>query len=66
MEVDMVEQLLTVIELATALKVHKSWIYSKTRETGAGGIPKIQVGKYLRFRESEVLEWLQSKQDQDK
>ena len=52
------EPLLDVEELGEELKVNKSWVYSKTRETGPGAIPRIKVGKYLRFRLSEVLDWL--------
>jgi excisionase family DNA binding protein len=49
---------LTVDELAETLKVPKSWIYSKTRETGQEAIPRVKVGKYIRFVESEVIDWL--------
>lgn len=54
---------LTVPELAHALKVQPSWVYSRTRETGEGGIPGIKVGKYWRFRLDEVLHWLKEKRD---
>jgi excisionase family DNA binding protein len=50
-------------ELATALKVPKSWVYARTREIGPGSIPRIKVGKYLRFNRSEVLEWLKRKNE---
>ena len=49
---------LTIIEMAERLKVPKSWLYSRTRETGPGSIPRVKVGKYIRFIESEVMEWL--------
>ena len=52
------QNLLTVDELAKELKVPKSWIYSKTRETGPETIPRVKVGKYIRFVESEVMDWL--------
>ena len=55
----MTRHLLTVDELAKELKVAKSWIYSRTRETGPGTIPRLKVGKYLRFEERAVMEWLQ-------
>jgi excisionase family DNA binding protein len=54
---------LTVEELAERLKVPRSWVYSKTRETGLGSIPKVQVGKYIRFSESEEMDWLKNKQE---
>ena len=46
----MSQELLTVDELAEHLKVPKSWIYSRTREKGPDSIPRIQAGKYIRFR----------------
>ena len=52
------EDLHTVNELADALKVPKSWIYARTRETGPGSIPRIKVGKYLRFEIDKVIDWL--------
>jgi len=33
------EELLTVPELATALRVPDSWVYGETRKTGSGSIP---------------------------
>lgn len=50
------EQLLTIDEMASELKVPKSWIYSRTRH-GKGAIPHIKVGNYLRFKKSEVIEF---------
>jgi len=58
MEVFMNQNLLTVDELAEKLKVPKSWLYSRTRETGLETIPRFKVGKYIRFVESEVMDWL--------
>lgn len=54
----MSNSLLTVEELAKALKVPRSWIYSRTRVTGPGTIPRIKVGKYLRFDLDRVMEWI--------
>lgn len=56
------EGFLTVKELANVLRVDKSWIYSRTRETGPGTIPRIVVGKYRRFILQDVLDWLEKKQ----
>ena len=52
--------LLTVDELAKSLNVPKSWIYSRTRESGPDVMPKIKVGKYCRFVLDDVLAWLKS------
>lgn len=45
-------------ELASYLKVPKSWVYEKTRDRSKGSIPRIMVGKYVRFNIQDVLEWL--------
>lgn len=55
--------LVTVDDLAQQLKVKPSWIYGETRKTGPGTIPRIKVGKYLRFSPPEVMEWLKAKQE---
>lgn len=46
------DELLDVDGLAEALKVPKSWIYEQSR---TGQIPKVKVGKYVRFKLNEVL-----------
>ena len=58
------EDLLTVPELATALKVQPSWVYGETRKTGPGSILRLRVGKYLRFSLQNVLTWLKDKQNE--
>jgi excisionase family DNA binding protein len=55
------EELLTIEELAGKLKVPKSWVYSRTRETGPGSLPRLKTGKYLRFEEGAVMEWLRGR-----
>jgi excisionase family DNA binding protein len=52
------QDFLTVDELAESLKVRKSWVYSRTRETGPNAMPRIRIGKYLRFEFDKVKEWL--------
>ena len=52
------DELLTVQELAKRLKVPVGWVYSRTRDTRPGALPRLKVGKYLRFRFEEVIEWL--------
>lgn len=60
------DNLITVKDLADALKVPKSWVYARTRETGPGAIPRLQVGKYRRFILQDVLNWLEKKQNETK
>jgi excisionase family DNA binding protein len=59
------QNLLTVDELAESLNVKKSWVYSKSRETGPDAMPMIKVGKYCRFVLDDVLDWLKSQNDVD-
>jgi excisionase family DNA binding protein len=49
------ESLMTVNEVCVKLGVRKRYIYKLTQE---GRIPYIKVGKYLRFRPSDIEEWL--------
>lgn len=52
----------TVEEMADRLRVPKSWLYQWTRRKDEDAIPCVRVGKYIRFREHEVMEWLEKKQ----
>ena len=54
----MYQNLKTIDEMADRLKVKRSWLYGKTRLKGEGQIPCLRVGKYLRFFEDEVMNWL--------
>jgi hypothetical protein len=45
----MTPKLLSVNDLAEALSVPTSWVYSRTRIKGDGQIPNIRCGKYVRF-----------------
>ncbi|MBC2709532.1 MAG: helix-turn-helix domain-containing protein [Desulfosarcina sp.] len=51
-------QLLNIDQMAEVLNVPKSWLYGKTRETGPEAIPRLKLGKYLRFEPVVVLEWI--------
>lgn len=53
-----------VLGLSEALLIPPSWIYSRTRLPigDPGRIPHIKMGKYLRFKLAEVLEWLEQQQ----
>jgi excisionase family DNA binding protein len=55
-------ELLTTQELANRLRVPVSWVYARTRETGPSTIPRIRVGKYLRFYLDDVMDWLVKQQ----
>jgi excisionase family DNA binding protein len=53
------QNLIGIKTMAEMLDVPESWIYSRTR---TGEIPHYKVGKYVKFNESEVMEWLKVKQ----
>ncbi len=55
------QEFLTVREMAAKLKVQPSWLYARTREKGEDTIPIIKVGKYIRFRENAVMDWIKKK-----
>ena len=51
--------LLTVEEVAEILRVPLSWVYERTRQRSIGRIPGFRLGKYWRFRESDLLAWIE-------
>lgn len=50
-------RLLTADDVAEKLSVPRSWVYAETR---AGRLPHIPLGRYRRYREDAVEEWLAS------
>jgi excisionase family DNA binding protein len=55
MENEEADQLLTPDELAARLKMSLSTVYQKYREWG---LTPYQVGRHLRFSDTEVTAWL--------
>jgi len=51
-------RLLTVEEVAGLLHVPVTWVYGRMRKRSSERLPGYRLGKYWRFREEEVLEWL--------
>lgn len=51
--------LLTVHEVAQLLQVPVSWVYERTRRHGPERLPHFKIGKYLRFEERTLLEFIQ-------
>lgn len=51
--------LLTVEEVAEILRVPVSWVYERTRSRSMDRIPGFRLGKYWRFREADVLAWIE-------
>jgi excisionase family DNA binding protein len=52
--------LLTVHEVAAILKVPVSWVYEHTRGNRQEKLPHVKVGKYLRFFDTEIANYLQT------
>ena len=51
MENKMKSELLTVEDVAGELRVPRSWVYNAA---GAGRIPSLKVGRYRRFRRTDL------------
>ena len=56
----MMKNLIGISEIAKKLNVPKSWVYSRTR---ANDIPYYKLGKYCKFDESEVWDWLKKQNE---
>lgn len=48
-------ELLTPDEVCGLLKVKRDWLYDQVQE---GRIPHLRMGRRLRFRPSEIQDWL--------
>lgn len=51
------EQLLLPSEAADQLRVPESWLYLQARR---GMFPHVKLGRYVRFRQEDVTEWIRS------
>jgi excisionase family DNA binding protein len=51
------ERLLNAAEVAELLAVPESWVREHTRN---GSMPRIQLGRYIRYRREAVLGWIDS------
>ncbi len=52
-------RLLTAEQVGELLNVPKSWVYERTRRRVRDRIPGFRLGKYWRFREADVIDWLE-------
>jgi len=55
------DQLLTVHEMAEILNVPVAWIYRQNMMTGPGSLPRLKLGKYVRYEKEKVMEWIRQK-----
>jgi len=51
------DRLLNAAEVAELLAVPESWVREHTRN---GSMPRIQLGRYIRYRREAVLGWIDS------
>ena len=51
----MSDRLLTAAEVADFLAVKESWVREATRD---GRLPHLQLGRYRRYRRSDIERWL--------
>ena len=61
-QINRVQGLVTVDEMAKILNVPKSWIYERTRQ-GQKAIPFIRLGAYVRFEPEVVINFFKSKEN---
>jgi excisionase family DNA binding protein len=54
------DQFLSVKEVAALLHLPVSWVYGRMRKGASERLPGYRLGKYWRFRENEVLAWVDS------
>jgi excisionase family DNA binding protein len=52
-------QLLTVQQVATLLNVPRKWVYRRVGLKPPEGIPHVKVGKYVRFRETDLRDFVE-------
>ena len=52
----MASSLLTAPEVAQMLGVPRTWVYEQSR---AGRIPTVTLGRYRRYREEAIREWIE-------
>lgn len=52
----MTDRLLDAAEVAELLHVPVSWVRESTR---SGAMPHVRLGRYVRFREADVLAWIE-------
>jgi len=57
------EGLLTVKDVAELLRVPVSWVYDRTRKRSMDRLPGIRLGKYWRFRQGEVIAWVEAQRE---
>ena len=53
------KHLLSVEEVALLLNVPRKWVYRRIGLKPPNGIPHLKVGKYVRFKESDIRDYVE-------
>ena len=61
LRVDPDDPLMTAGEVALLLRVTTAWVYAQTR---ARKIPHVSLGRYVRYRRSAVLAWIEEMEEE--
>jgi excisionase family DNA binding protein len=56
---EVVEDLLTVEDVAALLKVKPSWVYERIRSRKGEKLPHVKLGHYVRFERAAVEEFIE-------
>lgn len=54
------DPLLTASDVAELLAVPESWVREHTR---SGRIPHVQLGRYVRYRQAAVFDWVTTQEE---
>ncbi len=57
-----IPRLLTVEQVAEMFQLPRSWVYQRTRKRGIERLPHLRLGKYVRFEEKVVRQFLEQRQ----
>ncbi len=57
-----IPRLLTVEEVSDLFQLPRSWVYERTRRRGIERLPHLKLGKYVRFEEKSVRQFLERRQ----
>lgn len=51
------DQLLTADDVASLMRVTRSWVYAETRRNA---LPHLRLGPYVRYRRSAIEAWMRT------
>jgi excisionase family DNA binding protein len=54
-----IDDLMTVEEVASLLKVKVSWVYDRISDSHGHPLPHVRLGRYIRFERAAVIAFIQ-------